>query len=70
MKILICGSRNFSDTKIIKNFIYSLPSDTIIIEGEARGADSLARDFSTERGLTVEKFPADWARYGKAIILK
>jgi len=66
MKILICGSRNFSDKALIKGFINSCPDDTIIIEGEARGADSIARDCALERGLIVEKFPANWDRDGKS----
>jgi len=66
MKILICGSRNFSDTETIKKFIDSLPDDSTIIEGEAKGADSLARNCATERGLIVEKYPADWKKYGKS----
>ena len=60
MRILICGARDFSDKIIIDNFILSLEKDTVIIEGEAKGADSIARDCAIFHGLTVEKYPADW----------
>lgn len=37
----------------------------VIIEGEARGADKLARKAAERFGLGVLRFPARWARYGK-----
>lgn len=64
-KVLICGSRDFNDYKLINSFVQSLPDETVLIEGEARGADSIARDAAIKRGLRVEKFPADWQKYGK-----
>lgn len=66
MKILICGDRNYSDVVLIEKFISSLPKDTIIIEGEAKGADSLARDAAIKLGLDVEKYPANWKEQGKS----
>ena len=65
MKVLICGDRNYNDVDIIGDFIYSLPKDTIIIEGEAKGADSLARDAAIKLGLQVERYPAQWGLYGR-----
>ena len=35
---------------------------THIIEGEARGADTLARLWAQARGRVVCAFPADWSR--------
>jgi hypothetical protein len=66
MKVLICGDRNYTNKERIDKFILSLPFDTEIIEGEARGADSIARDCAETRGLKVHKFPADWGKYFKA----
>ena len=65
MRILICGARDFDDITRIDGFVGSLPKDSIIIEGEAKGADSLARDCSIKYGLEVEKYPADWNTYGR-----
>lgn len=44
----------------------SFPKDTIIIEGEARGADKMAAAIATRRKMKVLKFPANWNKYGKA----
>lgn len=41
----------------------SLPKDSILIEGEANGADQTARDVALGLGWEVERFPADWKRY-------
>lgn len=38
----------------------------VIIEGEQRGADLLAREWAEEKGLEVRGFPADWQSKGKA----
>lgn len=40
--------------------------DFTIIEGEARGADTLAKQWAEERYLPVEKYPANWDTHGKA----
>lgn len=37
-----------------------------VIEGEARGADTLARAWAHSMKIRVEPFPADWKKYGKA----
>lgn len=37
-----------------------------VIEGEAPGADTLARLWGEDRGYRVCKFPAQWGRFGRA----
>ncbi|MBI2020165.1 DUF2493 domain-containing protein [Candidatus Daviesbacteria bacterium] len=69
MRILVCGDRNWVDKLLIKSVLRQLLSKNsidYIIEGEARGADSLARECAEELGIKVLKFPADWKKYGKA----
>lgn len=38
----------------------------VVIEGEARGADTMAREAAEQLGIPVLPFPADWTRFGKA----
>ncbi len=66
MRVLICGGRDWQSIEPMRAFIALLPPGTTIIEGEARGADSMARELARERKLTVERYPADWATYGRA----
>ena len=38
----------------------------LVIEGEARGADTLAREYGERHGIPVLAFPADWNKHGRA----
>ena len=70
MRVLICGSRNWSNYDIILQTLADeciACSDNIevVIEGECRGADLLGRRAAEELGIPVLQFPADWKKYGK-----
>ena len=71
MRWLICGDRNWTSMaqnmvmQALINFISTVDPEAIIIEGEARGADIMARKLALEVGLKVERYPADWTQYGK-----
>lgn len=71
MRLLVFGSRTFSDRtflfKALDNFYRtSHPLVATVIEGEAPGADSLAREWAEHYGIEVVKYPADWAQHGRA----
>lgn len=65
-RVLITGSRDWSDVSTIRALIDSLPMDTVVIVGDANGADKIARVYADERGLVCGVFYADWANHGKA----
>ena len=65
MKVLVCGSRNFKDKELMEDVLKQWDICEII-EGEARGADTLAREYAERHGLDVLPFPAKWNEYGKA----
>lgn len=58
MRIIFCGDRTWDDVNFIKFVLSKLPGDTIIIEGEANGADHLSRVAAEELGYEVLKFSA------------
>ncbi len=66
MKVLICGSRTWHDIEAIRQVLWALPRDTVIIHGTARGADSIAGRLAQTLGMRVEEFPAEWEEYGRA----
>lgn len=43
----------------------SIGRPLVVIEGEQRGVDLLAREWAEEKGLEVKGFPADWDKYQK-----
>lgn len=65
-RILICGDRHWSDLHAIMRPMDDLAPHSIIIEGGAPGADSLAKESAEFYGLQVEEYPADWNRFGRA----
>lgn len=68
MRMLVCGSRDYSRRDILYAALdrYIIEGIDVIIEGEAKGADTLAREWAELRGIPVIKFPADWNKYGRA----
>ena len=70
MRLLVCGSRDYADRdtlfKVLDQIgIRNRGKIEVLIEGEARGADTLAREWAESYDIPVMKFPADWERYGK-----
>lgn len=66
MKILICGGRDCTDSHLLQGFLASLhPRPTLIIEGGARGADRLGREWAITNKVEYKTFEADWNRFGK-----
>jgi hypothetical protein len=65
MRILFCGDRHWTNYKSICDVMADLNPDAVI-EGEAPGADSLARDAAEYFGIPVLPFHADWGQYGRA----
>ena len=67
--LLVAGSRNFKDYDKLKSTLDRLlvnKDKVVIVSGGARGADSLARKYSIEKGFFYKEFPAQWKKYGKA----
>lgn len=70
MRVLVCGDRNWTDKQLIISQLTRLnevQGIDVVIEGEARGADSLGRDVALEiLNVPVKRYPAQWDKYGKA----
>ena len=73
-KIIIAGSRTFSNynllkkecNKFIQHCINNLDNRCFeIISGNARGADKLGEKYAKEHNYTCSVKPADWNKYGK-----
>lgn len=70
--IIIAGGRDFNNYSVaitaFKNFIISKKTRTkpTIICGMAKGADMVGYDIAETHGLKIEKFFADWDKYGDA----
>lgn len=65
MKLIIAGSREFSNYRLLKfeviNFILSEnPDELEIISGNCRGADKLGERFAIEKQIPFIVIPANW----------
>jgi len=65
-RVLICGSRDYVGRAKMVSIMSNLSPSATIIEGGAKGADTMAREIAEAWGWKVIEFPADWATYGKA----
>jgi hypothetical protein len=65
MKVAVVGSRGFDDYVKLKQTLDGIPSVTLIISGGAKGADSLAEQWATEKGIETVIYKPDWAKYGR-----
>jgi hypothetical protein len=64
-RLLVFGDRNWDNFRAVKREIERrMPG--VIIEGEAKGADTLARLAGEDLGIVVLQFPAKWSEYGRA----
>lgn len=69
MKLLVTGSRDYSDSQTMFRVLGGLARQfdvQEIIHGGAKGADVMAGDWACCFGIPVRVFRADWAKYGKA----
>lgn len=64
MKILVCGSRDYSNrTKIFESLREHDPD--LIMQGGAKGADSIALEYAVANQIDRITYNADWAKHGK-----
>ena len=69
MKVLICGARDWTDFERIllrlKELARSTNEPIFIIQGGAKGADTISRQCAEILKMNVIEFSADWEKYGK-----
>ena len=65
MKVLCCGSRLWVQRRPIHRELVKLPPRSIIIHGNAIGADAIANSVARALGFTVRAYSANWPAFGK-----
>jgi hypothetical protein len=68
MRVLVCGSRDWSDRDAIASALTGLPGEHYeieVIHGGARGADRIAAEEAEALGFSTRAFPADWQTHGR-----
>lgn len=71
-KVIIAGSRGFSNYRLLREkcnrFLREKRKECniIIVSGGARGADALGEKYAKDEGFSLEIYPAQWKKFGKA----
>lgn len=69
MRLLVCGSRDFDASWWIHEILDDLHEEykvTILIHGDAKGADTIANGWAEFRDIDILKYRADWKTHGRA----
>lgn len=70
-RVVIAGCRDYENYEEVKKYIDFYISNIrkenkiIIVSGGASGADAMGERYAKENGFEVEKYSADWKKYGK-----
>ena len=71
-RLVVAGCRDFNDYSVasveIEKHIKKCDANcsVIIVSGCSEGADKLGERYATEHHLNIERYPAEWEKYGRA----
>jgi len=66
MRVAIVGSRGYSRSDKVREYVLALPSDTVVVSGGAAGVDSVAEITARKAGLKVDIYLPNWATLGRS----
>lgn len=69
MRVLVCGDRNWADRVFLYvklNELHRVKPITCVIDGGARGADTMAYEWAKEHNIKTERYFANWEKHGRA----
>lgn len=72
MRVLICGGRDYADASTLWGALDAIHrqcahDSMIVIQGGARGADQIAREWCAARKVQCVNYVADWEADGRAV---
>lgn len=66
MRVAIVGSRRFSETERVTEYVSSLPPKASVITGSASGVDAAATKAARAKGIPVQVLPASFEEISDA----
>lgn len=69
MRLAVVGTRTFHDYELLKSYlaqVWYMWGIDVIVTGDAKGADELAKKYAQEYDIPLLVFRADWDKYGKS----
>lgn len=68
MRVLVCGSRSFTDAQFLWDVLGGMKKSSgvyLVMTGMAKGADTHAVNWANANHVTLHEYPADWKTHGK-----
>ncbi|MBP1576666.1 MAG: DUF2493 domain-containing protein [Oscillospiraceae bacterium] len=71
-RIVVAGSRDYENYEEVKTYIEACirelqkKNTLIFLSGGCRGVDMLGERYAKENGFPIERYPANWKKYGKS----
>jgi len=72
-RILVCGGRDWDNWTLTSGILdgfreqyHEKGMPIVIVEGGARGADTLAKEYAIKHDIPFEEHPALWNQFGRA----
>lgn len=69
MKICVCGGRNYAEYKVLSkvlNEARQIYGTFTLVHGDARGADTMAKNWAISHEVEYIAYPAQWDEFGNA----
>lgn len=69
MRVIIAGGRDFNDYEYLKltcDKVLANQKNLEIVSGTAKGADQLGEKYAKDKNYPINRYPADWDKYGKS----
>ncbi len=69
MRVVVFGGRDYEKLGLIFRALDQIDEQygiTLVIDGMAKGVDTIAYKWALARGKQTERYAANWAKYGKA----
>ena len=63
--VLVAGGRDLKDKYLVSTVLSRIDIGEIV-QGGAKGADTLGKDYAEYIGCSMKEFPANWEEYGKS----
>jgi hypothetical protein len=66
MRVVVFGGRDFTNERLAfkaLDMLHRKYKFTCVIDGMARGADTLGYRWAKRNGVPTERYPANWAKY-------
>jgi hypothetical protein len=68
MIVIVCGGRDFTDAKLLNealNAVHAARPISMLVQGEASGADTLAKEWAFRNEMNSIGYRAEWEKHGR-----